>query len=203
MKHTWIFALVAFASSFNGPRFTAAHELCVVDFLFPSTARSATYQTCKLYEGNSTCLDADGEAAGPKAQIDALELPAGACRDEFMSPMLCSVLDGWSAHLFDGEQGAARSLPFLCPDFADGLYAACANLNMKKNPFLVSSLVSSSAVPKDGTIESEYPTSSSFVAAFSVGEERYCFSGTPYDPPAPKPVQRTTDVCVEMLTGKC
>ena len=70
-----------------------------------------------------------------------------------------SVLDGWSAHLFDSEQGAVRSIPFLCSDFAAGLYAACGTTNMKKNPFLVKSVVFSQAEPKDGKISSEDPTS--------------------------------------------
>eukprot|EP01130_Rhizamoeba_saxonica_P015062 TRINITY_DN6687_c0_g1_i1.p1 TRINITY_DN6687_c0_g1~~TRINITY_DN6687_c0_g1_i1.p1 ORF type:complete len:653 (+),score=137.41 TRINITY_DN6687_c0_g1_i1:1-1959(+) len=163
-----------------------SHELCVSG----NSKQDIEMFTCTDYSRNS-CCDAS-EDSDFQAFLDGLGI-TGPCLD-YLTKIYCSYCDPWSAHLFDAEQGPARTLPLLCDDYCDSFYETCKdeNINWPSSPF------------SSNPISLDWANSTSFCAEYFKADSEFatCYNNTPYVPYHGPDVNKTTStpICLEYVS---
>lgn len=98
----------------------------------------------------------------------------------------CTECDPWAAHL-RGERETARTVPYLCNEYCEEFYDACADVDLQV------------AAPFNTAKISSTWTKQEFCETFGGDLGGYCFRGVPYDPGPVGEFDSTLGICVDLV----
>ena len=177
-----------------------AHELCR-DGSAPivRTPPLAAYATCTAYSDTTdVCLLPSQEGSIPSLA----PTQNNAC-DAILTKAACAAVDAWSAHLFDTETTPnANEMPTLCESFCTSVFNACASAFAARP----NAVPAQFRPPQGNTFAQAFPTASAFCSAVgasdpATGGTVYCYAGTPFVLPPPKPFPTQLQICTEKIFG--